>query len=84
MVALALRKAATDPNLDEKARRAEIRATAKVLASLVPAERLLEAEERVRGAADAMSNPASEPATQAEPEQRDAASEPPRSLRVDS
>lgn len=77
LLTVAMRKIATDETLDERVRRAELRSTAKVLAGLVPAERLLEAERAVRRQANAMARPEGDPGL------TDVTTEPADSLRVD-
>lgn len=84
MVAQALHKAATDPMLTEKERRAEIRQTAKVLSALVPVNRLLEAESTIRDAAAYMTDKAAAaPEMQPEPEHH-AEGKPSRAIRIDN
>jgi hypothetical protein len=73
---VAMHKIAIDPDLREKDRRAELRATAKVMAALVPSERTYAAEQTVRLAADRMSERISDPKT-------NVASQSKKSFRID-
>jgi hypothetical protein len=76
ILTVAMQKIAGDPNMSERLRRQELRATAKVMAGLVPVERLLAAETAVRRAADDMVKPTKDP------EMTDVANKPARSLRI--
>jgi len=81
VLALSMKKIIEDPDMGEVARRQELRTTAKVLASLIPAERLQQAEDLLRESAKDMSRDRKDPEmTPNGP----STTQPSRSLRLDS
>lgn len=80
-MALSMYKAMTDPNVDERTRRHEMRQIAKSLALLVPAERLEAAERTIREAQEVMGQDRKDPEMTPD---APSSTQPTRSLRLDS
>lgn len=77
LLAVAMEKIAADEHMTERLRRQELRATAKVMVSLVPTERLSAAEETVRRAHEDQAR------TDADPGLKDVSTKSAHALRAD-